>query len=436
MAAALAAGEQRKPNIIIFLADDMGYGDSSINGGWIKTPNMERLAAEGLRFTDFHASGAVCSPTRAGLLTGRYQQRAGIPNVIYAPENSPTHFAGLNPDVENTLSKMLKQAGYATALFGKWHLGYYSKYNPAHHGFDVFRGYVSGNVDYHAHRDNQNREDWWDGLQLSPEKGYTTTLITQHTVDFIKANANGGKPFFIYVAQEAVHDPYQGPGDPPLRGADGKKNKYPARPVKDIYRDMMTEMDKSLGVILDTLRENGLAENTIVFFFSDNGATREGSNAPLRGFKGEMWEGGHREPAVAWWPGRIKPGAVTHELAISLDLMPTFLDIAGIPQPQTRKLDGVSLKNLLLENKPLTAGGAPRKLYWNGLAMREGPWKLVMQQGRPFLYNLDEDLAEANDLSEELPDRVSAMRADLEAWKKDVATGATPQPKNRAGLKD
>ncbi|MDR1009919.1 MAG: sulfatase-like hydrolase/transferase [Opitutaceae bacterium] len=416
----------KSPNIIIFLADDMGYGDSSVNGGWIKTPQMEKLAAEGLRFTDFHASAAVCSPTRVGLLTGRYQQRAGIPNVILAAERFPSHFAGLQQH-ENTLPKMLGQAGYATALFGKWHLGYYPEYNPMRHGFDVFRGYLSGNVDYHTHQDNQGRDDWWNGLKKKPEKGYTTALITKHTVDFIKQNRD--KPFFIYVAQEAVHEPYQGPGDPPQRDSNGKKLKGPRRSIKDSYRDMMTEMDKSLGRIRDTLRETGLAENTIIFFFSDNGATKEGSNAPLRGFKGDMYEGGHREPAIAWWPGHIKPG-VSHDLAISIDLMPTFLDLAGIAAPADRPLDGVSLKNLLLENKPLGA----RKLYWNGLAMRDGPWKLIMEQGRPQLYNLDNDLSEANDISGEHPDRVRAMIADLDAWKKDVATNATPQPKNRAGL--
>jgi arylsulfatase A-like enzyme len=417
----------KSPNIIIFLADDMGYGDSSINGGWIKTPQMEKLAAEGLRFTDFHASAAVCSPTRAGLLTGRYQQRAGIPNVILAAERFPSHFAGLQ-QCENTLPKMLGQAGYATALFGKWHLGYYPEYNPMHHGFDVFRGYLSGNVDYHTHQDNQGRDDWWDGLKKKPEKGYTTALITKHTVDFIKQNRN--KPFFIYVAQEAVHEPWQGPGDPPQRDSNGKKLKAPRRSIKDSYRDMMTEMDKSLGRIRDTLRETGLAENTIIFFFSDNGATKEGSNAPLRGFKGDMHEGGHREPAIAWWPGHIKPG-ISHDLAISIDLMPTILDLAGIAAPADRPLDGVSLKNLLLENTPLGV----RKLYWNGLAMRDGPWKLIMEQGRPQLYNLDNDLAETNDISEEHPARVRTMVADLDAWKKDVATNATPQPKNRAGLK-
>ncbi|OAM91083.1 hypothetical protein AW736_05225 [Termitidicoccus mucosus] len=407
----------------------MGYGDSSVYGGWIKTPAMEKLAAEGVRFTDFHASAAVCSPTRAGLLTGRYQQRAGIPNVILAAERFPSHFAGLQPGVEITLPQMLRQAGYDTAIFGKWHLGYYPKYNPMHHGFDTFCGYISGNVDYHSHLDNQGNEDWWDGLKLKPDKGYTTTLITKYTVDFIKKNRDS--PFFIYVANEAVHDPYQGPKDPPIRVPGLKQGKSGNRPVKEAYREMMIEMDKGLARICETLRETGLAENTMVFFFSDNGATKEGSNSPFRGHKGDLYEGGHREPAIAWWPGRIKPG-VSHDLAISLDLMPTFLDLAGIAPSKERPLDGVSLKTLLLENRPL----GTRKLYWNGQAMREGPWKLIIADGHPQLYNLDDDPAEANDISEEHGARVRSMLVDLNAWKKDVATGATPQPRNAASLKN
>ena len=406
------------PNLVIILADDMGYGDCSAYGGWIKTPEIERLAAEGLKFTDFHASGNVCSPTRAGLLTGRYQQRAGIPTVILAPASSPTHDNGLQP-VEVTLPQLLRPAGYATALVGKWHLGYLPQYNPMHHGFDLFRGYLSGNVDYQSHEDNQGRPDWWDGTKLAPEPGYTTHLIAQHANDFIRAHRDA--PFFLEVAEEAVHDPYQGPDDPPLRGEGA--NRRHRRPVKDCYRDMMTAMDVSIGQILDTLRQTGLADRTLVIFFSDNGAVRNGSNGPLRGFKGSDWEGGHREPAVAWWPGHIKPG-VTDQLAISLDVMPTFLDLAGVPAPRARPLDGVSLRPLLLDGKPL----GPRQLFWNGDAMRDGPWKLMVAGGRPQLFDLKRDLGESHDVSAEHPERVTAMTAALARWTKDVATHATTQP--------
>jgi arylsulfatase A-like enzyme len=425
-ASAALAAKPDQPNLIIILADDMGYGDSSAYGGWINTPELERLSSEGLRFTDFHASGNVCSPTRVGLLTGRYQQRAGIPGVVLANENSPSHYAGLQPS-EITLPELLKQAGYSTALFGKWHLGYYPKYNPLQHGFDEFRGYVSGNVDYHSHQDNQGRDDWWDGLQPKPEPGYTTHLITRYADEFIRRHRD--QPFFLCIAYEAVHNPYQGPNDPPLRGPGSQKGRAARRPVKDAYRDMMTEMDKGIATVIATLQETGLASNTLVFFFSDNGATRSGSNGPLRGFKGSDWEGGHREPAIAWWPGHIKPG-VTDQLTISLDLMPTFVDLAGISAPKDRSLDGVSLKSLLLDQKHL----GPRELYWDD-AMRDGPWKLMMQQGKPLLFNLTDDLSEQQNVAAEHPARVQTMRAALERWQKDVATDATRQAKTLEAVK-
>jgi arylsulfatase A len=416
------------PNIVIILADDMGYGDTSINGGWIKTPNLDRMAAEGLRFTDFHASGNVCSPTRAGLMTGRYQQRAGISQVVKAESSNPTHFEGLQ-SVEVTLPELLKTAGYTTAMVGKWHLGYFPRYNPVLHGFDQFRGYLSGNIDYQSHVDNQGRPDWWNGLTLAPEAGYSTHLITQHADEFLRRPHP--KSFFLYVAHEAVHDPLQGPEDPPQRASGETNAKRPTRPVKEIYRDMMTELDRGVGILMATLRETGQAENTLVFFFSDNGATKQGSNGSLRGFKGSDWEGGHREPAIAWWPSHIKPG-VTDQLSISLDLMPTLLALAGVAQPTDRKLDGMSMLPLLLHGVSL----GQRQLYWNGDAMRDGPWKLMTEKKQPpQLFNLAEDLGEQKDLAAKYPERLKNMVAALERWRTDVATGATPQPKSEAEIK-
>jgi arylsulfatase A-like enzyme len=417
---ATAHSASAKPNLIVILADDMGYGDSSAYGGWIKTPHLDQLAAEGLRFTDFHSSGNVCSPTRAGLMTGRYQQRAGLSGVVLAMQNNPVHFAGLQAS-EITLPELLQKAGYATALSGKWHLGYFPPYHPLHHGFDEFHGFVSGNVDYHTHKDNQGNDDWWDGLRKTHEPGYTTHLITRHAVDFIRRHRDN--PFFLYVAHEAVHDPYQGPNDPPLRGPDSIKERSTDRPIKDVYREMMGELDQGIATIMATLRETGQADNTLVFFFSDNGANANGSNGPLRGFKGSDWEGGHRVPAIAWWPGHIKPG-VTDQLTISLDLMPTLLDLADVPAPRNRPLDGVSLKSLMLKGQALKS----RELFWNGNAMRDGPWKLMVREGKPQLFNLSEDLAEKRDVSARNPERVQAMLASLERWKNDVATDATPQP--------
>jgi arylsulfatase A len=414
-------------NIVIILADDMGYGDARTYGGWIDTPNLDRLASQGMKFTDFHASGNVCSPTRAGLLTGRYQQRAGIAGVINADPKVAAHYHGLYP-TEVTFAELLRDAGYATAIFGKWHLGYTTNFNPLHHGFDRFRGYVSGNIDYISHYDRMGTYDWWDGLKEARESGYTTHLITQHAVQFMQQNRN--RPFCVYIAHEAVHSPYQGSDDPPQRGPD-RSQRRGKLDVKRAYRQMMQEMDKGVGQVVATIEELSIERKTLVFFFSDNGANRNGSNGPLRGFKGSNWEGGHREPAIAWWPGRIRPGSICRQLTISLDLMPTLLAAAGTRVPEGHKLDGVNLLPVMLEGKTL----GDRQLFWNGRAMREGPWKLILS-GRGAkgvgLYNLESDLGEQENLASQYPDRVSRMRAAIEAWKREVTAGATPQRKRVA----
>jgi len=425
-----ADAETTKPNFIIVMADDMGYGDSSAYGGWIKTPHMEALAAQGIRFTDFHASGNVCSPTRTGLMTGRYQQRAGLSRVITADPKLRDYHTGLQT-TEVTFPKLLKKVGYTSAVIGKWHLGYTKNYNPLHHGFDKFRGYVSGNIDFISHYDRMGAYDWWEGLEQIKEAGYVTHLITKHSVKFIDDNAD--RPFCLYVAHEAVHSPFQAPGDPPQRGDVPNKGR-PDRSNKDTYALMMKAMDDSLGAIVAAVKKHKLAERTLIIFFSDNGGvTSVGSNKPLRGSKGTNWEGGHREPAIAAWPGKIKPGTLTDQLAISLDVMPTVLELAGANVPDGHKLDGVSLTPVLLKGKSL----GQRKLFWNGKAMRDGPWKLIIG-GRGAkgtgLYNLDDDIAESQDLSAKHPDRVKQMLAAIEAWKTDVATGATVQPPPPPGL--
>ena len=434
VAAAVARGapsgrsKVRKPNFIIILADDMGYGDSSVYGGWIQTPHMEALAAAGVKFTDFHSSGSVCSPTRAGLVTGRYQQRAGIPTVVNADPKTPEHYWGLH-DTEVTFPKLLKAAGYTSAIFGKWHLGYTRNFSPMHHGFDRFRGYVSGCIDYASHYDRMGAYDWWEGLEHVQEDGYVTHLITKHSVKFIEDNKL--RPFCLYVAHEAVHTPLQAPEDPPRTGANKAPARAPARTNKETYTLMMRAMDDGLGEVVAAVRRAGIADRTLIFFFSDNGGTRYGSNAPLRGGKATLWEGGHRVPAIASWPGRIKPGTVTDELTISLDLMPTMLELAGADLPAGHKLDGVSLAALMLEGKSL----GRRQLFWDGRAMRDGQWKLMPggQGQAPALYDLAADIGEQNDLSAKHPERVRDMLAALEAWKKDVAAGATPQPTPPAG---
>lgn len=420
-----------KPNFVIIMADDLGYGDISCYGNKrIHTPAIDSLAKHGLRFTDFHSSGAVCSPTRAGLMTGRYQQRAGVPGVIVADPKGAAHPHGLQ-DSEHTLAGLFTGAGYETAIFGKWHLGYYKKYNPVRHGFKHFRGYISGNVDFFSHIDQAGRLDWWKNDNIDDEPGYCTHLITKHALNFIDENKD--KPFLLYLPYEPPHYPYQGPNDKAIRSVGKPRGKAESRQTKQqidqAYKEMIEEMDKGVGEVVARLEKHGLRDNTLVMFFSDNGGTtKHGNNGPLRGGKGSVWEGGHRVPCVANWPGKIEPGKQTDQLAISIDVMPTLLDIAGIATPSGHAFDGRSLKSLLFEGKTLGS----RILFWqhgNGMAMRDGDWKIVMQgKGKPALFNLKKDIAEKNDLATQEPTRAKAMADATHAWLKEVNASAPQQP--------
>lgn len=426
-----SAAQPSRPNVIVIMGDDLGYGDISPYNGWIETPQLERMSREGVRFTDYHSSGNVCSPTRASLMTGRYQQRAGIPGVVVADPKSPVHEHGLQ-DVEFTIAEAFKAAGYRTGVFGKWHLGYYPKYNPVRHGFDVFKGYVSGNIDFISHYDQSGTYDWWHDDETAVEEGYVTHLIDKHALSFIRENKD--RPFFLYLPHEAPHYPFQRPGDPGMRSeGNGRAADWAIQKgvklaeIRERYRVMVEEMDKNVGHVLDLLRELDLHEQTFVFFCSDNGAAGKwGDNTPLRGAKGSNWEGGHRVPAIAWWPGTIPAGETTDQLAISLDVMPTMLSAAGLPLPSERPLDGIDLMPMLTEGKEVS-----RELVWNGKAIRDGEWKLVVDgKGQPgvVLYNLKDDLSEQKNLAEEHPERVANMQQRLKRWQREMAETATKQP--------
>ncbi len=400
------AGRQGKPNFVLILADDLGYGDLSCYGAPdINTPVLDRLAAQGARFTQFYVSAPVCSPTRAGFLTGRYQQRCGITAVLTTKNRA----AGM-PLEEITIAEALKPAGYVTGIFGKWHLGYQPKFNPTNQGFDKFRGFLAGNIDYFAHIDNQGKHDWWDGTTEVHEEGYLTELITKHAVEFIEENKD--RPFFLYVPHGCVHSPYQGPKDQATAG------KRPGFRGRKVYAEMVEAMDAGVGEIVDTLQRLGLERNTLLIFFSDNGGTRNaGRNAPLSGSKATLLEGGIRVPMIAYWPGTIAPGQTVDEVTICLDFFPTLLEAAGLAPP--RKLDGASLLGLFKEGRKL----GERTLFWgfrNERAVRQGDWKLLIRQGQTRLFNLAEDIAEKNDLAQREPKRAAALREALLQWEKDV----------------
>lgn len=408
-----------QPNIILIMADDLGYGDIGCYGSpTIKTPNLDTLAEGGMKFTDYHSNCPVCSPTRAALLTGRYQQRAGIEGVIYA--KGPTREKGMDLE-EVTFAELLKGRGYATGIFGKWHLGYSVEFNPARQGFDEFRGYVSGNVDYHSHLDGAGFEDWWKNLEQVPEEGYTTDLIMKHGIDFIERHKD--EAFCLYLPHESVHSPYQGRKDPPERLPGGKQGKRAkGDEITRAYKEMVEVMDESVGRIVDTVKRLGLERKTFIFFCSDNGATRQGSNGKLSGFKGSLWEGGHRVPAIAYWPGKIKPNTITDQTALGMDVLPTIASITGAQLPAGRKLDGVNLLPMLTENARLPE----RTLFWRYLkerAVRKGPWKLLIQNGNVRLFNLDKDLAEKDNLAQAEQTMVKQLRSELAAWEQEVSAG-------------
>ena len=416
-----------KPNIILIMADDLGYGDLSCYGSpLIRTPHLDSLAAEGVRFTDFHSNGTVCSPTRAALLTGKYQQRTGIDFVVTVEKRD----LGLGLE-ETTFAESMKSEGYITGIFGKWHLGYNPRFNPIHQGFDEYIGFLAGNVDYHSHVDQAGYEDWWMGDQLVPEEGYTTDIITSHAVNFIKKHKE--EKFLLYIPHEAPHYPYQGRASKADRMIGGKPGKdYPVRGSEEDYdalhREMVEVIDEGIGKIIQTLEELNLDKNTLVLFCSDNGATRDvGSNAPFRDAKGTVWEGGHRVPAIAWWPGSIKPGGLNHETVMSMDFFPTMVDVAGGNLPID--LDGVNLKGLLLKGESLP----DRDLFWqyrSQRAVRSGEWKLVsLAPGeKSQLFNLKNDPEEAYNLAKTNPDLVQELEQKLTEWENDVKIGTKSSP--------
>jgi len=423
-----------RPNIILIMADDLGYGDIGCYGSKIiSTPNIDALAKGGIKFTDYHSNCPVCSPTRAALLTGRYQQRAGIEGVIYA--KGPARQTGLALE-ETTFAEVLKTRGYSTGIFGKWHLGYNVQFNPARQGFDEFRGYVSGNVDYHSHIDGAGFDDWWKNLEKVPEEGYCTDLITKHGIDFIERHKD--EPFCLYLPHESVHSPYQGRNDPPERLSGGKKGKKArGEEIGRAYKEMVEVMDEGIGRIVDTVKRLGLERKTFIFFCSDNGATKNGSNGALAGYKGSLWEGGHRVPAVACWPGRIKPGTATSQTVLGMDMFPTMVSISGVKLPAGLNLDGVDLLGMLTEGKKLPE----RSLFWRyrkERAVRKGSWKLLIQgdnvklynldswklliQGDNVkLYNLDDDLGEKKNLAGAKPETVKMLQGELTAWEQEVS---------------
>lgn len=430
--ASLVAASGQRPNIVLIMADDLGYGDLGCYGHPTNlTPHLDRLAAVGLRFTDFHSNGPMCSATRAALLTGRYQHRFG--RMFEGALGAADYDRGL-PLGTPTMASILQQGGYATAMYGKWHLGFHPPHMPTRFGFDEFRGIVHGDSDHHSHVDRSGRQGWWHNETAINEPGYAADVLTRHSVAFIEKNRQ--RPFFLYLPHLSIHFPWQGPRDAGYRepGHDyNNASKLGDLASKDIgaqAKAMVEHLDNCVGQVLAALKRNGVFQNTLVIFTSDNGGylNYEGgyhnisSNGPLRGQKTEVYEGGHRVPCIASWPGRIRPG-VTDATAASFDLFPTFAQVAGVATGGIA-LEGASLQRVLFERRPV----AERTLFWrirNHRAARRGAWKLVRIGNQPpELYDLRNDLSETQNLAASQTALTEELTTALATWEQDVDRSA------------
>ncbi len=404
-----SAGGRRpgRPSIVLIVVDDLGYGDLGAYGNReVATPHIDSLAREGLRFTDFHANASTCSPTRAALLTGRYPQRAGIETALLLGRDDDR---GLAPR-ERTLAEVLARAGYDTALFGKWHLGFEARFHPLRQGFRRFRGSLAGGIDYHTHLDREGSLDWWHDRRRVEEEGYATDLTTEHAVRFLERPRK--RPFFLFVSYHAVHKPFQ--------TREEAREPRPLAGKRAHYREMIATVDEGVGRILAVLEERGLHERTLVFLTSDNGGVfAVARHEPFRGSKGSLREAGHRVPTIARWPGRIPAGQVTDTTAMTMDLFPTFTALARRKLRRSRRIDGEDLRSILLGEGELR----PRTLFWrqgSDHAVRRGPWKLLFEKQRLFLFDLENDPGERTNLAEAHPDLVLELQARFAAWERNV----------------
>jgi arylsulfatase A-like enzyme len=417
-----------KPNVVLILMDDMGYGDIGSYGVKdARTPNLDRLAREGVRLTDAYANASNCSPTRTGLISGQYQQRYGIEWPLGA---APGDSARGLPARGTSLPALLKRNGYATGLIGKWHLGFKPEFGPNAHGFDEFFGFVSGAVDYYTHRRGDGTPDLYENTTPVEVPTYLTDEITRRAVGFVDRHSTG--PFFLEVAYNAVHWPFEPPDMPvsarhDMSGAagdlslyQGPNEKVPA--TRADYVRMLERADEGVGKILTALDRQGLTKSTLVIFTNDNGGEWLSRNAPLSNRKSTLWEGGIRVPLILRWPGHLPVNKSSPQVAITMDLTASILGLTGSTIPATYKLDGIDLLPSLSGRSPLVE----RQIFWRikrpreQRAVRSGRWKLLQEGADFYLFDVSADPGERHDLTAEHPELVGKLNAALDAWEKDV----------------
>ncbi|MGV3485538.1 MAG: sulfatase-like hydrolase/transferase [Planctomycetaceae bacterium] len=399
----------KPPNVVVIVADDLGYADVLFNpqhAPHVTTPHLDALAKESVICRQGYVTGNVCSPTRAGLMTGRYQQRLGLYTAGEAGSGLPMS--------EMLFPQFLKPAGYATGQFGKWHLGPTPEWSPAHRGFDEVFGFLGrGAHDYFKLDDTD--DPIYRGTSIVKETGYLTDRLGQEACEFIAGHAR--QPFFVYLAFNAVHAPLQAPEDEVLRFDAGSAE-------RNTLLAMGKRMDDAIGNVVATLKQEQVWDNTLLFFFGDNGGplAQTAVNTPLRGGKHSDYEGGVRVPFLVCWPAMLKPGE-TQTVVSSLDVLPTALAAAGIAVPDSKPLDGIDLVPILRGE----ATPPPRNLYWSSgsddgwWAVRSGDWKLVAQKNRVELFDLSQDVSESNDLAKANPQKVTELTKLHDAWLAEMA---------------
>jgi len=411
-----------RPNFVFILADDLGWADLGCYEGRKPScsPVLDAMAAEGLRFTDGYSNSPVCSPTRFALMTGRWQYRLrGGNDEPIASRHRGNDVLGLPPS-HPTLPSILRDAGYATALAGKWHLGFLPHFGPLKSGYQQFFGPMSGGVDYFTHKDPSGTHDLFDGEAEVERQGYLTDLISSRAVEFIGGRKGKREPFLLSVHYTAPHWPWETRADEAEARRIGKIFHFDGGSVAT-YLTMVRQMDEGIGRILEELDKNGLGENTLVVFTSDNGGERFSDTWPLVGKKMDLLEGGIRVPYIVRWPARVRGRGVTRQLALTMDWVATFFAAAGVKAHPDYPLDGASLLPVLEQ----PAAAFERELFWRmkfrrQKALRSGQWKYLAIEGNEFLFDLAADPRERANRAAREPERFAALRARYADWERTL----------------
>jgi arylsulfatase A-like enzyme len=411
----LGQSASRPPNIVFIMADDLGYADVACYGRPdLATPNIDRLAANGVRFLQAYANSAVCSATRTALITGRYQYRLriGLEEPLARSED-----VGVPPD-HPTLPSLLKKAGYGTTLVGKWHLGLLPRFGPLQSGYDHFYGFRNGAVDYYSHKSSAQQDDFWDDDVPLHQMGYLTDLLGDRAVDVVTRYARARTPFLVSLHFNAPHWPWEAPGD------EAESDRVKATDLRDFdggsqktYQRMIADMDRQIGRVLQALEATGAIDNTIVIFTSDNGGERFADTWPFTGRKTELLEGGLRIPAIVSWPAVLPRGKTTSQVAITMDWLPTLLAAAGAAVDPAFPPDGMNLLPVLKG----TDAPAPRKLFWRykanaQRALRDGDLKFLKILENTFLFNVVDDPLERANLKDRRPEEHARLQRDWFTW--------------------